>query len=355
MDINVKRFVDIDIQYKTIATANATRDTSVLLTIEGTAGTNTLCESLEDYKSKIKNLTNTDKFAEIYFNNGGNKLYVMQGITKTTLSDTIATLQNDYIVVAYTGDYVDIKNVAKTREADASIYGVNEKILLGRIQSSTVSSETDAIDNFAVKVSSQAGAEMTIAAYLSNINVYGTDTVHDYSFTKEVITQETNDDTLLGKVIDNNMNVDMYLANATRNLGGNLKDGKDLVNKYMLIVLHQTLTERLLNLLTQKIKGNKGLASIQSVMSDELSKYIQNGYLTTDKIWTEDTIYKNYNNKQYTILEKGTALLKGYQIVILPLSSLTEVDKAKRSTPPIYVVIADSYGIRFITVNGDVI
>ena len=43
------------------------------------------------------------------------------------------------------------------------------------------------------------------------------------------------------------------------------------------------------------------------------------------------------------------------KIIRLPLSALTENDRAARKAPPIYVIIADQYGIRAITVNGEII
>ena len=61
------------------------------------------------------------------------------------------------------------------------------------------------------------------------------------------------------------------------------------------------------------------------------------------------------NGKQYTIIEEGTPLTNGYFVQILPMSALTENDRAARKAPPIYVIIADQYGIRAITVNGEII
>ena len=229
--------------------------------------------------------------------------------------------------------------------------------MLGR---ATEASDCSAINNFAVKVSAIAGAEMTIAAYLTKIQIYGTDTVQDYAFTIENFTSDQealieNDDELLGTVLDNNMNVDMELANAIRNLGGNLTNGNDLVNQYMLIVLHQTITDRLLTLLTQKIKGNAGVSSIYTTIAGELNRYVTNGYLSTDKVWTDTTKTLNYNGVNYTLIKQGTPLNLGYQIVVLPLNSLADADKALRKCPPIYIFLADSYGIRNITINGEVI
>ena len=215
--------------------------------------------------------------------------------------------------------------------------------------------DKDAVANFGVKYSTVLGAEMTIAAYLSRVNVYRTNTVADYMFTQEALTDEKVDDTTFGSILDENMNVDVYLAGAVRNMGGNLKNGADLINSYVKIILHQTLTERLLDLLTTKIKGARGLAQIYATVAQELEAYRSCGYLTTDKVWTDEDLTTTYNGQTYTIITKGTPLLLGYSIKILPLSSLTLVDKTERKTPPIYIIIADQYGIRKITINGEVI
>ena len=56
-----------------------------------------------------------------------------------------------------------------------------------------------------------------------------------------------------------------------------------------LIVLHQTVTDRLLTLLAQKIKGNAGVSAIYTTIAGELNRYVTNGYLSTDKVWTDTT------------------------------------------------------------------
>lgn len=354
-NINIKRFVDINIVQHTLSSVNATRDTVILLTDEGTNGQSKVYSSQAEWNAdaSVSNLDVTAQYIKVFFDNGGNKVRVIQGITDVMTVFEDGLLDNNEIVVAWAGDdYVEMKGVANNLNADNTVYGVNRKILLARTEDASAS---DIISNFAVKYSTIIGAEMTIAAYLSNINVYGIDTVQDYAFTKENITEENIDDSTYESIISNNMNVDLYLANAVRNLGGNLKDGKDIVNEYVLIILHQTLTDRLVNLLAQKLKGPKGLAAIHTCMAQELAKYVTNGYLTTSKVWTNPTLTTTYNNQTYMIIEENTPLLLGYQTSILPMSALTDEDKANRKTPPIYVILATSYGIRQITINGEVI
>ena len=456
-EINIKRFVDIDIEQHVHSTVSGTRGTVVLYTSEGTKGTTNLIESLGDAAGHYASMATTMAYLEMFFNNGGVSVLVVEGMPASAVTnDVISALDNKYIVICAanpasntTATYNALKAVATARAADTNIYGINEKIILARttsgaketwvikssasgelvttqiaftsngqkftsigtnrdlgpitlyygnteiagyepgtetrytfndesyrkltfdtqptgnlltwLQSNAVRQandttiDKDAVANFGVKYSTVLGAEMTIAAYLSHVNVYRTNTVADYMFTQEILTDEKVDDTTFGSILNENMNVDVYLAGAVRNMGGNLKNGADLINSYVKIILHQTLTERLLDLLTTKIKGARGLAQIYATVAQELEAYRSCGYLTTDKVWTDEDLTTTYNGQTYTIITKGTPLLLGYSIKILPLSSLTLVDKTERKTPPIYIIIADQYGIRKITINGEVI
>lgn len=349
--IDIRRFVNINILPHISQNVNSTRDTTVLFSNEiANESFDKTFNSLEEVKkdNDIKNLVNTVKYAEIYFNNNGNKLRIIKS-TLDSLKNNINKLEDKYIVVAFTeGTYSNLVNIAKQLESN---YGVKQKIILSRTNSTTI---FEKLNNLVVKYSNEIGAEMTVAAYLSNIDVYGINTVQDYAFTKENITPEEQNDDLLESILQT-ANVDMMLAGTVRNLGGNLTNEYSLVNQFCLIVLHQTVTERVLNLLTQKIKGNDGLTALHSVISQELGKYVTSGYLSTDKIWKDKDLTITYNNQSYTIIKQGTSLSLGYKIAILPLTSLTDEDIANKKTPPIYIILSESYGIRMVEISGEVI
>ena len=370
--INLRRFVDINLQYHQKSSISSNRPVTVLLSSEGSSSTpvrtyvtyridnegnyvfgyHASSSSAITYES-LEDFPLAEAYAKIYFENNGNKLKIIYGATSENATSIVNNLLNEEIVVAGCGNitYAVLKGIAETRNSSTSIYGINEKILLG----GTNSIDDDIVKNFAAKYSSVSSAEATIAAYLSNINLDGVDTVNDYAFTKENITPEASDDTVLGNVLDNNMNVVMNVTNANINLGGNLKNGESVVHKFALIVLQQTLTASVFNLLLTKIKGNRGLAAIQSTVANEMQKYLRNGYLTTDKIWKDETLTVSYNFKNYVIIEKDTPLIEGYRFVSLPISSLSEADIEARKTPPMYLIVAESYGIRVVTINGEVI
>ena len=359
MGIDLKRFVDINIKAHVPTAVVGTRSTIVLFTAEGMSSTPIEVSSYAEAESLLTSMTTTLAYLDVFFKNGGVKARIIGQTQLQSLGNAISALDDKYICIAYAAPnanvattYAALKEIAVAREINTSIYGINEKIILAR---TTDKADSESVKNFAVKCSSIIGAEMTIAAYLSNVNVYRTDSVYDYMFTQENLTAEELSDTDYSICMAINMNVDVTLAGVVRNCGGNCKDGADLVNSFCLIVLHQTLTEQLIALLAQKIKNASGLSKIYAVMSQELSRYTASGYLTTDKIWLDDDMIITYNNAQYTIIEKGTALENGFLVKILPYESLSDADKALHKTPPIYVVIADQYGIRAVTINGEVI
>lgn len=365
-NINLKRFVDIDIVQHVASIVTGTRDTVVLFTSEETDGQEHIVSSLSDANTLYASKPKTLAYLQMYFLNGGAKVRVIENTSYSDITnDVLSSLNNTDICVAYAASdsekasaYAALKALAIARSAEQTVYGINEKLILA---ATADENDTASVKNFIVKYATVPGAEMTIAAYLSKIDVYGIDTVYDYAFTQEILSRTTPTlaeditDTKYGIIIRNNMNVDVYLANAVRNCGGNCKDGADIVNNFVRIVLHQTLTDRLLTLLTQKIKSTSGISKIYTVIANELERYLTCGYLTTDKVWTDEDLKISYNQALYTIIEKGTALTSGYVMRILPFSALTDQDKAQRKAPPIYIVLADQYGIRQITINGEVI
>lgn len=371
-DVNLKRFVNININPHVTPKISSTRETIVLFTpdiSDDNVGAQVL--TFEDLSEvPYDSSTDTYKYLKVYFDNGGIKAEVHEGIAydNLTVAD-LKALSNDLICIGCVVDdthiencYSQLKLLAQTLNSDSTVYGINEKFIVARTHADTP--DTAKVKNFAVKYSSYTGAEMTIAAYVSQVNINEINSVNDYAFTEEDLGKDLNGqpleepgitDALYALIQAADMNVDVYLGNAVRNCGGNCKDGYDLINSFVRIILHQTLTAQLVLLLTQKIKSTDGISKIYAVIAQELEKYKTCGYLTTDKVWEDKTLTINYNQENYTIIEKGEALLNGYLIKILPYSSLTDVDKAAHSTPPIYVIIADQYGIRKITINGEII
>lgn len=369
-EINIKRFVDVNILTNVQSTYSGTRGMLTLYTPEGVSGhegaTGNVFTSYADAAKELNSTTfaQTLAYLKIFFDHGGASVHVIEGTAYGDLTaELIRNLPMDRILIGcvipvanVTAGFTAMINLATSYNTSyysgTNSFDVYRKIFFARTADNTVSTDVPCL---AVKYSNVAGADMTMAAYLSKIDVYGQNTVNDYSFTSELINYEDLTDTQLGTTLDNHMNVDLYLGNNTRNVGGDLKDGADFTNTFVLIVLIQTVTQRLLDLLVQKIKNSTGLGQIYATISSELDAYKNSGYYSTDKIWEKETLTISKNQQTYTIIEKGTPLLDGYYVRILPFTSLEEDEKVARKAPYIYIIVADQYGIRNITINGEVI
>lgn len=355
--INLKRFVDINIVSTKTIKPKSIRDTVVLLSKTGEKGSNNVYNDYNEIPSDLD--ANLKNYAKCYFDNGGNKLKIISGIQPADLLSTVKSLSNEEIVIAYDGTFEELnENLLKTLKNE-DYYGINKKIILGRVDKNTYSDDIKGLtyNDLALKYSNKIGAEMSIGAYLSNIDINVTNSIQDYAFTAEnnELEEKDIDDDKLKEFIDNNINVDIFLSGKVRNIGGNLKDGTDLINQYALILLQQTCTDKVLEVLTAKISGQEGISKIYNALTNELSKYVNNGYLITDKVWSSEDNYVEYNGKNYLVIKKGTPLISGYNITILPFSSLTEEEVKQHKCPLIYLVLASRYGIRAVTIEGEVI
>ncbi len=379
--IDIRNFVDVNITSKSTASIHSTRERTVLFTNDtGLTTSSKVFTSLKEVETTYgSNYTTKDtyKYAKVYFEAGGNELKVIYVATMTAevMLPLVNELPDEEIVIGIAATGGASAELAATLSQQYNVqsnvdgfavYGVNQKIFLGAVDYKDFITSTNTyakadVENFALKVGdlkNQTGCEMTIAAYLSKIDFYGINTVQDYAYTKEALDVSEypeNLNAVVQSVLANNSNITVEIANSVRNIGGNLTNGEDLVNKFALIVLHQTLSQRVFNNLSQKIKGNGAITALYSTISQELNRYVTSGYLTTDKYWSEQDLTLRYNGKTYTLISQGTALNQGFKITILPLTSLTPEDKAQHKAPLIYVILADSYSIRKVVINGEVI
>lgn len=348
--IDIRKFVDVNIVHHITAKLNTTRDTTVLfvdITNYSTLEEGSVVSSWSEAALALgttTTLNNNDKYAKAYFDNGGQKLY-LKAITIADLDDAMLALQDEYIVCACpTGN---MEAAMLTLNANAEFYGIKLKYGI-EVDDKTASAVPHIIAAYTIEECA------AIAAYLSKIDVSRPNSIKDYDFTVINVTEDTLSNEDVDDLMDANVNIALKLAGQIRAIGGNTTDGKDLVNEFTLVVLQQTVTEKVLGVLVEKLKGEVGCAAIHTAIAQELSRYVSNGYLATDKIWKDETLTVSYNGQNYTVVEKDTPLLLGYQIKILPYNSLTQEDKLAHKAPPIYIVLADSYGIRKVTINGEV-
>lgn len=300
------------------------------------------------------------------------KLYIQTSYTDyypVSIEDfktSVQSLTMEYIVIGTDLSYIEVNSVAAEINASSKLEDsmIEMKIFVSCLkEGQTLSSNIIWSSGVALKYGVE-GIEMSMAAYLSKVNVDYYNSIQDYAFTSENVQYiftnsqdisdsygEYYDDNDLYKTLNaQNVNGDFVLENAVRNLGGNDMKGYSLINSYVLILLNQTLTERLVGLLVNKIKYNStGLTKIGTTIAKELERYINNGFLSTEKAWTDDDLV--YNG--ITIISKNTPLKNGYRYVILPFSTLSEEDLRQHKLPTIYVLVADQYYIRKINIIGE--
>lgn len=390
MAIDIRNFVDINIKPTLTREVNASRDTVLLytnLSLVDSSSKNydgTIISSIDEATSLIETTlgkTSTDwgnlkLYMSRFFENGGQKIKLYGGATfQNIVSKIKERLYDNEIACGYSfagsgsGFFVGsdemMGNAVYSLSKESEFRGLAEKLFvysavnvndINNIQtaSGTTTLDPKTVSNFIGGIG-LGQADAIILAYLSQLYAYGLDTVKDYAFTR-VNSDQTPDESLINEENLKHFNFYTTIGDQLYSVGGNCTNGLSLTNEFCRILLCQTLTQRLMNLLTQKIKSNTGISKMYSVISEELERYRRSGYLTTDKVYTdEDLTVRGADGVDYTIIQKGTALLNGYLVKILPMSALSETEKASHSAPPIYVIIADQYAIRKITVNGEVI
>lgn len=295
-------------------------------------------------------------YARIFFQNGGVEL-IFTARPLTALSDPKYKKENLQNIIWVQYNYI-------TNEApkvddnlkDLIGTGIYSKLLIYRY-GPTVEVPSELINNddvsssIIVKKSGVTGAEMAIAAYLSKMKVY--DKVTDYSFTEEFGIPEDLSDLMKpafgGGIVNYRLNFEMQVGtNKYLNIGGNTLAGEPLVEQFVTVVLTQTLTDRVFDVLSAKLVGQRGLAAIRTAISAELDRYVSSGFLTTNKVWTSnDLIIDNPLNSGHpeTIITKNTPLASGYYIHLFKLGSDGQSAYA-------FILLPTVKGIRYIKIDG---
>lgn len=368
MAINLNRFVDISISHIT-SSSTYQRDTALLVLFNQAENSFDVIENLTDLNVSSEEY----KFAFNFFNNGGIKLAIQKTsseYTSGTFESILKSLNYEYIIVMSNISNADLVAFANIYNASDDVPQLYKKFFLTSVKeiSSQIPNLTSK-NSFVVVKYGEVGCEASIAAYLTKIDLDENNSVNDYMFTEEVVENITytsqsqtvtidyesfivTDDEKLDSYLNRNYNVNVILRNSTRVIGGNTLKGYDLVNEYMLLVLQQTLTEKLVDLLDTKIKYNSlGLTKINGVMIRELNRYVNNGFLMPNKTYDGSEDIMDVTGT-VVLLTKGAKLVSGYKYYIAPFSSLTETEKEEHLLPAITLILSDGYSIRKITVDG---
>lgn len=354
MSVKLSNFVQIAIKKYLTPSFTTTREVAVLLNpatpiadvgyyrLGGTGDGSTVAAAASPYTTGTTTFKN--KFFEVFFNNGGRVLHVVSALTD---------LPREEIVIAIPS--TDTISYASNTE----LLGPDEKIYV-KIKTTTptaVGTDEGLVYKYEASTTGlYAGTSvMATLAYFSKLKIYDKNAAKDYAFTAEIIDStnylSTTDNTVVAACLAYHVNCMTYLAGANRNIGGDDCVGNDLTNLFMRIVLQQTMTDRLINLLSSKIKyDDRGITSVKAAIASELARFVNNGYIATDKAWTDEDLYIN----DELIISKNSPLLGGYKIHIAGFDTLTQAQRDDRQFPNIYVLYGDAYSIRKIVVNGEV-
>lgn len=410
MSVDLRNYVQVNINPHEVKPLNRTRDTAILFTLtEGSSGIGNKLNthipeggsaavdyyvSLADYDYAVKTYNAAHSTAQItdslqlyvkcFFANGGIKLKIIGGYAEDSgstvssddqkaawiLAETLKLKAEEIVitgdcsesimrkVVTQSGTVSVIGNGINTATSIPALKGYKEKMFISSTASSSITFDSpDKLANYVVKYG-PAGIEMTVAAYLTQVNIADSRTIQDYCYTIEDVSMFT------GAVVDNNdtfvllagknLNFDTTLVNNVRNVMGDTIAKFDIMNYFVRIILTQTLTDRIINTLASKIKFDRtGINKVINAITQELNLYKSNGYLNSEFIWTQDDLYYSFNGVDYLVCARNTPFKMGYKFIILPISSLSEEQRDSHVFPPVYVVIADSMSVRQIVINGD--
>ena len=388
MSVQITNFVKINIKNHEFIGISGSRPTSLILNIvSDLSGYEDIECTKSDYKNKLGDNKYKDLlvYANIYFDNGGNSLKIIfatyNGDTDTfatnncgtdvSVIELIKSIPVEYVVMTgldsregASNPALNFKNKIELLNNEDGVYHkiFVEEYAISKLNNDFITTLNNSIkpENYVIKFGDK-GISATVLAYYSKIDIYKPNVANDYTFTLEKFTSLGNDlkekyyteiNSNVVNVINNNLNIDAMLDQSNiRNIGGNDIAGQELTNQYMLILLHQTLSQRLLQVLINKIKYNDiGVATILGAINQELNRYVNNGYLYQDKIWRDSDLY--YKNT--LIINENTPLTTGYKVVILPFSTLEPDDIKAHKLPDIYILIGDSYFIRQINITGEV-
>lgn len=371
MSVKYTNFVEININHHISTNPIGLRDTAAVIFCSSGAAIDTTLTKTTEIPSA---LTAFEDYITAFFDNGGRKLHCITtnlAPTADGYTELIENLPMEEIVVALidkSGSYGEdtFRPVAKAYNTSKGSEKIYQKIFVVEVPYDD-SEDDDQIENTYIDAEGKKkfeqenyvikfgafGISASVLAYYTQMRIYSTDSAEDYCYTKEKYEGTGyvfNSNKLVSDAMLADINIDINLANAVRNIGGNDMAGYSLTNQYMLLVMHQTLTIQLINLLAQKIKYNsQGLAAVITTISAELNRYVANGFLSTNKTWVDgDLDYEGYR-----IIDNNTLLNLGYKVAILPFETLTPEEKEAKQLPKIFILVADTYGIKKIVINGE--
>ena len=136
--------------------------------------------------------------------------------------------------------------------------------------------------------------------------------------------------------------------------GGELVNGKNLVNEYIFDLFKEKLKVELFNELAKKPSRSEINIRLQSTLTQMLENLFTIGAINTD-IYKGSPLIVNYNGKEYEVATDGDVINKGYRLHIVDILDATDEDKKNHNMTPITILLVMQNQIRFISLNMEVL
>ncbi len=278
------------------------------------------------------------RFMATFTANNGKSVHVVAAVK---ITNGIWTDESDVEIpieeVIIYGDYNALNAVT------ANGTGIQQKLL---VTPKSNSWQTTAIAWLALCDNEYVAGVM--CAYLTNLDSTRADIAKDFTFTVANGFTGLAASYIATSVPTDKTTVVAYLAGDYRILGGDDGKGQSVTNDFMQIVLTQELTNRLLRVLVSKIRlDSNGINSVKNACARVLTRFVTNGYISTEKAWTDPDLY--IDNE--LVAAQDTPLIDGYKIHVGPI---TEANITNHQIPPVYILYGDQVGVRKIVITGEV-
>lgn len=348
-----------------------------------------LINSVEDLENYVSGATSEAVIASArnYFENGGNKLLIVvpSGGTLTSFKEDIANarkITNDFAYVCISNSLVD----------NDSYYFSDEFISIAKYCSTSKAPEKlrllvttnrkDFIQNYGledtytvVKYCTKTvnntviDAALLVGAYFSKIDLNGSNTIKDYSYTAERligiaekdyaenISQEDFEEMINNANNNGYYNVIDAIGSKIVNFGGDLASNEriSIHTDFGAMAVERDITYSVLEtMIGKQYLTEQGMSNIKAAINSQLQRYKTNGYLNTGARYSGEDLVIKYNGRTYDVIKNGTTLTQGYYLYSVPVSDISTTDKVARKFTPLYVILETQSGARVIEITGEV-
>ena len=294
--------------------------------------------------NKQKELSIIQQFIFTYFKEGGENLHLaIYDENSYVIDNSLNDINYKIVSTVLANNYIDqINNFIKANVKRDFFYIVDNH-------------KTDIIYDKVFMFENYNSSFLALpCAYLQQISL--NKQVKDFNYTKAKV--------CIPKILDNlsiQRNNHTFTKNTILNIGdqgivfgGELVNGKNLVNEYVLDLFKEKLKVELFNELAKKPSRNEINIRLQSTISQLLDNLYTIGAINTD-IYKGSPLVVNYNNKEYEIATDGDVINKGYRLHIVDILEATDEDKRNHNMTPITILLVMQNQVRFISLNMEVL